>query len=949
MTKFQFHTYPKDSIKMVHHTLENGLTLMMSVNKNEPRIFTNIVVRAGSKQDPPNTTGLAHYMEHMLFKGTSKIGTINWEKEKVLLAQISDLYELHRESNNSEEKHKLYLEIDRLSQEAAQYVAPNEYDKLVSSIGARGTNAYTWVDQTVYINDIPSNELEKWFELESERFNMMALRLFHTELETVYEEFNIGQDQDVRKANTAIRKLLFPNHPYGLQTTIGSAQDLKNPSQEKIQWYFKTYYVPNNMAIVASGDFDPESFVALAERYFGNYKSKQLPPFSFEPEQPIESPLFDKVYGQTASYVDITWRFEGAQSQAPWMLSFLSNLLKNDKVGLLDINLNQQQKLLDSDAWYWSYQDYTVFGLYGKPRENQSLKEVESLLLEQVQLVKDGIFEEDLLEAIANDYKLSQIRKFESNKGRVQALTQAFILGINWEHYIQRYERFKQIKKEDITYFAQQHLKNNYLILHKEQGEDPNIIKVDKPPITPIKLNRNNSSPFAQSFFAKKSPQLTPSFVDFDAAIHQSVLSKDLPLHYVPNTENELFNLSFIFEVGRYHDLSIGLAELYLNYVGSTEYSKSALAKAFYKIGVNFEFQCRNEETIISLKGLNANLEKALTLLEHWLLHPDEDQFAMENIVQDIFTQRENLKSDKKVILRNGMANYAKYGIDNPFNFRFSKETLSQIKAQQIVETIAQLNKNRHSIYYYGPSKKEKVEHLLEKYHIPFFKEIKEAPEAKKFFEQNTSNNKIFFLDFPMVQTEILMVSKGTPQFNFSEFLMKDWFNEYFGYGLSSIVFQEIRESKGLAYSAFAYSQSPAKQNKAHYFNAFVGTQPDKLEEALNTFLSLIQHMPVVEDLMENARRSMLKQLESNRVPAKYLFWEYLALKKRGFTQDLRKDLYRRLQLSHVDDLEMYYKKYIKESQFNIMLIGEKKRIDFSALEQIAPIKELTTGVVFGF
>ena len=266
--QYAFKTVPDDLLKVQRYTLSNGLQLFLSVNKNEPRVFTNIVVKAGSKQDPPETTGLAHYMEHMLFKGTSRIGTLDWEKESVLLEQISDLYEAHRATQDEDERRRIYAEIDRISFEAAKLTAPSEYDKMVSNIGAKATNAYTWVEQTVYVNDIPSNELERWMSLESERFRMMALRLFHTELETVYEEFNINQDKDIRKVNTAIREVLFPSHPYGTQTTIGKAEHLRTPSQVNIQEYFKTYYVPNNMAIMMAGDFDPQEVVELAERHF---------------------------------------------------------------------------------------------------------------------------------------------------------------------------------------------------------------------------------------------------------------------------------------------------------------------------------------------------------------------------------------------------------------------------------------------------------------------------------------------------------------------------------------------------------------------------------------------------------------------------------------------------------------------------------------------------------
>jgi len=270
-----FKTVDGDPLNALIYELDNGLKLYLSVYKDAPRIQTMVAVRAGSKNDPASATGLAHYLEHMLFKGTSKIGSLNWEEEKVMLEQISDLYEQHREETDPAKRKAIYAEIDAVSNKAAALVSTNEYDRMITSLGAKGTNAFTSLERTVYINDIPSNELEKWFYLESERFRECVLRLFHTELEAVYEEFNIGQDNDNRKLFFGILEELFPNHTYGTQTTIGKGEHLKNPSHVLIQDYFQKYYIPNNMAIILSGDFDPDKVVEMAEKYFGDYEKKE--------------------------------------------------------------------------------------------------------------------------------------------------------------------------------------------------------------------------------------------------------------------------------------------------------------------------------------------------------------------------------------------------------------------------------------------------------------------------------------------------------------------------------------------------------------------------------------------------------------------------------------------------------------------------------------------------
>ena len=202
--KYEYVTVPGDSLRARIYTLDNGLTVYLTEYEDAPRIQTYIAVRAGSKNDPSYATGLAHYLEHMVFKGTSRLGTKDWEKEKAELAKIEALYEQYRQTKDETQRKKIYHQIDSISGVAATYAIANEYDKITTNLGFKGTNAYTWTDQTVYINDIPANQVEAWAALEAERFSELVPRLFHTELEAVYEEKNRGLDTDSRKAFEAM-------------------------------------------------------------------------------------------------------------------------------------------------------------------------------------------------------------------------------------------------------------------------------------------------------------------------------------------------------------------------------------------------------------------------------------------------------------------------------------------------------------------------------------------------------------------------------------------------------------------------------------------------------------------------------------------------------------------------------------------------------------------------
>ncbi|MDY5969269.1 MAG: insulinase family protein, partial [Bacteroidales bacterium] len=246
---YNYRTFPNDPLNVREYTLDNGLKVFMSVYKDAPRVQTYIAVRAGSKNDPPETTGLAHYLEHIMFKGSSKLGTTDWAKEGPIIQKIEDLFEAYRLFDDSAMRAVIYHKIDSLSYEASKLAVANEYDKAMSHIGSQGTNAFTSNDYTMYVENIPSNQIETWCELQADRFQNLVLRLFHTELETIYEEKNMSLTKDGRRVNETMLAALLPHHPYGAQTTLGTQEHLKNPSMRNIRNFVKTYYVPNNMCI----------------------------------------------------------------------------------------------------------------------------------------------------------------------------------------------------------------------------------------------------------------------------------------------------------------------------------------------------------------------------------------------------------------------------------------------------------------------------------------------------------------------------------------------------------------------------------------------------------------------------------------------------------------------------------------------------------------------------
>lgn len=243
--KYAYEAVEGDPMNTRIYILDNGLKVYLTDNDESPRITAYIPVRVGGKNDPDETTGLAHYFEHLMFKGTTRFGTQNYELEKPLLDRIEQLFEVYRKTEDETERKAIYHQIDSISYEASKLSIPNEYDKLMAAIGANGTNAYTSYDVTCYTEDIPSNEIENWAKIQSDRFANAVIRGFHTELETVYEEKNMSLTDDGDKVIDSIFATLFKNHPYGTHTVLGTQDHLKNPSITNIKNYYKEWYVPN--------------------------------------------------------------------------------------------------------------------------------------------------------------------------------------------------------------------------------------------------------------------------------------------------------------------------------------------------------------------------------------------------------------------------------------------------------------------------------------------------------------------------------------------------------------------------------------------------------------------------------------------------------------------------------------------------------------------------------
>jgi len=936
-----------DPSKTRFYTLKNGLSVILSPNTKEPNIQFRMSVRAGSNTDPKNATGLAHYLEHLLFKGTDKFGTANWAKEKPLLDKIDALYEKYNKTTDPAQRKEIYKEIDKTSGEASNFSIANEYDKMIAGIGGNSSNAHTWYEETVYNEDFPSNSVDKFLALQGERFRKPIFRIFHTELEAVYEEKNRGLDNDNWKLDEAMMELLFPTHNYGQQTTIGTIEHLKNPSLVEIRNYYNKYYVPNNMAAIFTGDFNPDEMIKKVEKTFSYMVAKPVALYNPAPEKPLTKIQKVDVYGPAAEVVEIYYRGYPENSTQSMMLSLIQSILQNGKAGLIDINLNKQQKTLRSGASYQQMKDYGVFNLSATPRAGQTLEEASQLLLGQIKLLKKGEFDEGLLKAIIANRKLSFLQAFDSNNNRAENLSTSFVLnrGTKWDKDLSEIDESAKITKAQIVAFANNFFKDNYVIGFKHKGEDKNTIKVEKPAITPINANGNLTSPFVKSIIDAPVKPIAPKFLDYkkDIVFGKVGLAEVLT---TKNDENSIFRMSYRINIGANNYKLLSYASTYLTFLGTDKYSAEELSKAFYDIACSYSVSVGTEVTTINISGLQENFDKAVSLVEHILANVKADEKALENLKGTILKSRENNKLNKGQIM-NGLTSYAQYGSVNPFNNVLTNDEVKNIKSVDLISILHNLTNYEHVVTYYGPKDLAAFSTDLKKVHL-MPKEFTPAAPAKVYTYTTQTANQVYFANYEMVQSEIRWL-RNTGLYNKTDAANIEVFNSYFGGGMGSIVFQTIRESKALAYSTFAQYVSPDKADKQYSMIAYVGSQADKMTDAVNGMNELLNVLPQSDKSFENAKSNVLNNIETTRITKDGVLSQYFADKKLGYDYDSRMDLYKELKPITFANIKDFHAQKVANKPYTYLIVASDKKVKQEDMQKFGAVTTLTLEQLFGY
>ena len=948
MSCSKYETVKGDPMKTKICTLDNGLKIYMTVNKEQPRLQTYIAVRSGGKNDPSDNTGLAHYLEHIMFKGTESFGTSDYAAEKVFLDQIEEQFNIYRTKTDPQERLAIYHIIDSLSYKASEIAIPNEYDKLMAVIGSQGTNAFTSDDVTCYQENIPANQIDNWARIQADRFRNLVIRGFHTELEAVYEEYNMYLNDDAENSIYAMDSVLYKHHPYGSQQVIGTQEHLKNPSITAIKKQKAKMYVPNNIAICVSGDFNPDSFVATIKKYFGDWEpNNDLPVFTYQPEEALTEPVIKKVYGTEAEFILFGWRYPGTKDKEGEIAEVVDAILSNGKAGLIDLDLNQQQKVLAAGTYLYDRVDYSDFIIQGYPKDGQSMDEVKDLILAEVAKLRAGDFDEELIEAAIANMKLRRMRQLESNSSRAMQFVNSFINGNDWADDVTYLDRLAKVTKADVMEWASKYLSDkSYVLVYKYQGVNPKSNKIVAPVITPIATNRDKQSDFLAEISATEVAPIEPVFVDYDKDLSKSTIKDGIEMLYKKNENNDIVTLQFRFDIGKSTNPALSLAFEYLDYLGTATRSAEQIAMEEFKLAGSHSFSVSDNMITVSVGGLSENLGQMLDIVEDLMLNAKADEDILDNLKADELMARQMAKANQSNC-SSALNRYIYYGPEYVKSVTLSDDRVMALTSDELLGMVKDMLNKQHKILYYGPQDEAGVKSLLAGHHKAADNLAK--LEKKYTKKQIVTEPKVIIAPYDSRQFNYTQYSDRGEKFSIEDVTAIELFNEYFGGGMNTVVFQEMREARALAYSAGAYLSSPTYKDDTYSFYARIGSQNDKLKAAVEAFDLIINDMPQSDKSFEIAKTSIESALRTGRTVGMSVLTSYLNAQELGLSEPLAKKIYANLSDMTLDDLLKCQQKWVKDRTYIYGILGDPKDLDLKFLGTLGKVEQITLDELYGY
>ena len=931
--------------------LKNGLSVYIWEDASKSDVFGLVAVRAGSINEPEEYTGLAHYLEHVMFKGTNQIGALDWTQEEPIYNEIIAKYDERAAETDPEKRKTIDAEINELTLKAGAISLPTEYSNLMESIGAKGVNAGTTYDFTYYYSSFPAYQVNKWLEISSQRFINPVFRSFQPELENVYEEYNRAQDNPQQAIGSFFLSKAFEGHPYS-RDIIGLPEHLKNPQLSKLIEFYNTWYVPENMVLVLVGNINAQQVARYVAGSFGRLQAKPLPQRKTYPDLRIEG---RKQYtAKVGQYPQVYMVFPGVPSghadenALDIALSLLSN---SSQTGTLD-KLTLDGELTAGGAYGQTFREQgrsvvVTIPLYDEnQRRWESNKSAEKKTLEAIGQIARGEFEDWKIEAIKAEMCRNFDLAMESNEQKANILMDAFINEEDLAKVLNYKDEIMAVTTEDVKRVASQYLNaDNYLALYIEQGKPKKDGKIQKPDYKPVEPPVGKQSLYATQFKGMPMGHVEEKFIDF-SDVQVKPLNDRSKMYYTPNTENNIFRLILQYGAGTNEFPKLDVAANLMNNAGVMGfYEPQGLKEELSKLNATCYVTASDNYLTVVMEGFDQTLPQACQLLSRQILMPKLDDKQLAQLKGNILASRQQRK-DNVSMLNDALRQYLLYGEKSEYIDELTDKEVLELQISELTGDINRASNYECKIFYTGTLPFDNAYDILSK-NLPLVANERPtaSPQAKPM--ETVEENIIYFLpnnDAEQAQIHFYLPMQAADK---KDDVLRDAFNQYFGLDFTGLVLHEIREKRSMAYTAYAYATTQGIAGKASYLYGSIGTQNDKANDALDVFMGLVNDMPQNADRIDNIksylRQSALTNHPDFRSKAQYL----VNLGYQGYTDDPAKEQLTQIDALTFEDIVKFYETYIKGKPYHIAIMGNSKLIDLKRLEKYGKVVRVNDRKLF--
>ena len=920
-------------------SLSNGMKVWLNEDHSQPKVFGAVVVNAGAK-DCPNT-GIAHYFEHIMFKGTEEIGTVDYEAEKPWLDSIAAQYDRLAVTTDAAERNAIQKHINDLSQKAGEYAIPNEFNRLISLYGGSNLNAGTSYDLTFYHNTFTPQYMEQWCQLNSDRLIRPVFRLFQGELETVYEEKNMYADDAMSTVQETLFKELFGTQPYAYPV-IGSTENLKNPKLSDMKQFYDKYYVGSNMGLVLCGDFEADSIKPLLERTFGRITKGVKPTRQLSPMPDItqERTVELKMPVPIVSMEMLTFKAPTDYEADANALDVALKILYNEKAGLLDslVNSSEMMAVMGSRA---SLNDAGMIMLMLVPNLLSKTEKAEAKLMAQIDRLVNGDFSDEMFNTQKQEIYREALTEMETITDRSRQMVMVMSSGHSWQDYMNKLYAIGQVTKADVMAAAKRYLKAPFVRFKKKYGEETKD-KVSQPgykPVTP--KHRNDESAYAKRLAEMPVPVVEPRHVDFQHDAVTTPLGGKATLYTVGNPVNDLFHLNIRYDRGEKADPLLEMAMGLLDGTDTDSLTRQQFNAALQALGASMEFGSDDDNVSISVKGKDENLEPTMLLVSHLLNHAKPTAKQFSQMLDGIKASEKAFGEDNTDVMSAMLAKVC-YGENSPLLTRATYKEVKKITADQLLTVFDKVKDHACDITYSGTLPATDVERIVRATlpvtrstigYIDYGDDLKgyQQPEVWIYDMKNARQT----LFFTYEQIKALPTIEERVPLNLA--------TDYIGGGMASILFQEVREFRSMAYTTSSLSKKrprmQAPQSPTAIIN-FVGTQGDKAMSAISLVDSLLHDLPMLETNFNTVRQEIIYELNNN-YPSFRGIGDYIVISKaHGFREDPGVGVAALYRKSTLDDVRRFYEQNIKNNaQHRILcIVGNKKKLNLKELQKYGRI-----------